>query len=91
MIDVVGTLKRGARELIAHIDFPLLLITLAIMAVGLATVNSATIDSSHRMLSQAGNMGIALVVMWFVSRLPPQKLMSFAIPQIGSAPCRERV
>jgi rod shape determining protein RodA len=23
-------------------------------------------------------MGIALVVMWFVSRLPPQKLMSFA-------------
>ena len=80
MIDVVGTFKRGARELIAHIDFPLLLITLAIMAVGLATVNSATIDSSHRMLSQAGNMGIALVVMWFVSRLPPQKLMSFAIP-----------
>jgi len=80
MIDVVGTFKRGAHELIAHIDFPLLLITLAIMAVGLATVNSATIDSSHRMLSQAGNMGIALVVMWFVSRLPPQKLMSFAIP-----------
>ena len=80
MIDVVGTFKRGAHELIAHIDFPLLLITLAIMAVGLATVNSATIDSSHRMLSQAGNMGIALVVMWFVSRLPPQKLMNFAIP-----------
>ena len=25
-------------------------------------------------------MGIAMVVMWFVSRLPPQKLMNFAIP-----------
>jgi rod shape determining protein RodA len=80
MIDIVGTLRRGWQQLIAHIDFPLLFITLAIMSVGLATVNSATWDSSHRMLSQAGNMGIAMVVMWFVSRLPPQKLMSFAIP-----------
>ncbi len=80
MIDVIGTCKRGARELIAHIDFPLLLITLTIMGVGLATVYSATIDSSHRMLSQAANMGIALVVMWFVARVPPQKLMRFAIP-----------
>ena len=38
MIDVIGTLKRGGRGLIAHIDFPLLVITLTIMAVGLATV-----------------------------------------------------
>ena len=80
MIDIVGNLRRGWQQLIAHIDFPLLFITLAIMGVGLATVNSATWDSSHRMFSQAGNMGIAMVVMWFVSRLPPQKLMSFAIP-----------
>jgi rod shape determining protein RodA len=80
MIDIVGTLRRSWQQLIAHIDFPLFFITLAIMAVGLATVNSATWDSSHRMLSQAGNMGIAMTVMWFVSRLPPQKLMNFAIP-----------
>ena len=80
MIDVVGTLKRWWLYIIAHIDFPLLLITATIMGIGLATVNSATIDSSHRMLSQAGNMGIALVVMWLVSRIPPQKLMGFAIP-----------
>ena len=80
MIDVVATCKRGMRELIAHIDFPLLLITAAIMGVGLATVYSATYDSTHRMMSQAANMGIALVVMWFVARLPPQKLMGFAIP-----------
>ncbi len=80
MIDVSATLRRWARELVAHIDFPLLLITAAIMGVGLATVYSATYDSTHRMMSQAANMGIALVVMWFVSRLPPQKLMSFAIP-----------
>lgn len=80
MIDFTGTLRRGWQHLIAHIDFPLLLITLLIMGVGLTTVYSATYDSSHRMLNQAGNMGFAMVIMWFVSRIPPQKLMSFAIP-----------
>ena len=50
------------------------------MAVGLATVHSATFDGNQRIFSQAGNMGVALVIMWFVSRLPPQKLMRFAIP-----------
>jgi len=80
MIDVAGTLRRGWQQLIAHIDFPLLCITLAIMAIGLATVHSATFDGNQRVLSQAGNMGVAMVIMWFVSRLPPQKLMSFAIP-----------
>jgi rod shape determining protein RodA len=80
MIDVVGIIRRGGRELVAHIDFPLLVIALAIMAVGLATVHSATIDGNQRALAQAANMGVALVVMWFVSRLPPQRLMRFAIP-----------
>jgi rod shape determining protein RodA len=80
MIDIVGTLRRSWQQLIAHIDFPLLFITLAIMAVGLATVYSATYDGNQRMLSQLGNMGVAMTVMWFVSRLPPQKLMRFAIP-----------
>ena len=80
MIDITSTLRRGWQQLIAHIDFPLLVITLAIMAVGLATVHSATFDGNQRVFSQAGNMGVALVIMWFVSRLPPQKLMRFAIP-----------
>ena len=80
MIDVVGTLKRGWHGLIAPIDFPLLLITLAIMAVGLTTVHSATFDGNNRLLAQAGNMGVAMVVMWLVARLPPQKLMRFALP-----------
>ena len=80
MIDVIGMVRRGGRELVAHIDFPLLLITLAIMAIGLATVHSATIGGNPRAMAQAANMGVALLVMWFVSRLPPQKLMRFAIP-----------
>jgi rod shape determining protein RodA len=80
MMDIAGTLRRAWANAIAHIDFPLLLITAAIMAVGLGTVYSATYDSTHRMMSQAANMGIAMVAMWVISRIPPQKLMSFAIP-----------
>jgi rod shape determining protein RodA len=80
MIDVIGYARRGVRALVAPIDFPLLLITLAIMAIGLATVNSATFDGNHRLGAQAINMGVALVIMWLVARLPPQKLMSIAVP-----------
>ncbi len=80
MIDLTGTLKRWWLQGVAHIDWPLLLIALAIMALGLVTVNSATFDGNNRTVSQGINMGVALVIMWFVSRLPPQKLMRFAVP-----------
>ncbi len=80
MIDIATTLRRYWANAIAHIDFPLLFITLAIMAVGLATVNSATIGGNHRAFAQAGNMAIAMLIMWFVARTPPQTLMRYAIP-----------
>ena len=80
MMDVLGTLKRKWNEMVAHIDGPLFLIALAIMAVGLVTVFSATYDGNNRAPSQGLNMGIALGIMWLVSRLPPQKLMRFAVP-----------
>ena len=57
MIDVIGTLQRGWRQLIAHVDFPLLFITLAIMSIGLVTVYSATIDGNQRVLAQLGREG----------------------------------
>jgi hypothetical protein len=46
MMDVVGTLRRAWANAVAHLDFPLLLITAAIMAIGLGTVYSATYDST---------------------------------------------
>ena len=63
-----------------HLDPPLLMITLAIMGVGLATVFSATYDSQNRLMSQFINMAVALTLMWGVAQLPPQKLMRFAVP-----------
>ncbi|HJW25726.1 MAG TPA: rod shape-determining protein RodA [Rhodocyclaceae bacterium] len=79
-MEFVGTLKRWWLGSIAHIDFPLLFITMAIMGVGLVAVFSATYDSSNKAFSQVLNMGIALTAMWIVSRLPPQKMMRFAVP-----------
>ena len=73
-------LRRFNARLIAHIDGPLFLIIAAIMAVGLATVFSATYDSSNRAFSQLVNMLIGLVIMWLVAQVPPQKLMRFSVP-----------
>lgn len=75
-----NTLLRLKTRLTEHIDQPLLLITLALMAFGLITVYSATYDSNNRALSQLLNMLVGLAVMWSLAQLPPQKLMRFAVP-----------
>ncbi len=67
-------------RLVKNIDWPLLFITLLLMALGLATVYSATSDGNNRLFNQAMNMGVGLVVMWTVAQIPPQKLMRFAVP-----------
>ncbi len=73
-------LYRFRTRLVEHIDGPLLAISLALMAFGLATVYSATYDANSRALSQLLNMLVGLAAMWGVAQLPPQKLMRFAVP-----------
>ncbi|MCM8612647.1 rod shape-determining protein RodA [Accumulibacter sp.] len=73
-------LQRAWVRLVARVDGPLLLLTLALMATGLATVYSATADSGSRLLAQALNMSVGVAVMWTVAQLPPQKLMRFGVP-----------
>jgi len=73
-------MRRLWDRLVEHVDGPLLLITLALMTAGLATVFSATYDANNRALSQLLNMLVGVAVMWGVAQLPPQKLMRFAVP-----------
>jgi hypothetical protein len=54
-------LARLWRGLVAHVDTPLLLITLMLMAAGLTTVYSATYDANSHLLPQLLNMAIGLV------------------------------
>lgn len=73
-------LHRLWARLVEHIDGPLLLIVCALMAMGLATVYSATYDAGNRAPSQLLNMLVGVCAMWAVAQIPPQKLMRFAVP-----------
>lgn len=80
MNDFLNRLRYYGQQSIVHIDFPLLIIALAILTFGVVTVNSATHDEVNHSVSQAMHAGIAFMLMWFISRLPPQKLMRIAVP-----------
>ncbi|MDR0576857.1 MAG: rod shape-determining protein RodA [Candidatus Accumulibacter sp.] len=73
-------IRRLHARLIENIDGPLLAIALAIVGFGLATIYSATFYAGGRTVAQVMNLGVGLLAMWFVARLPPQKLMRFAVP-----------
>lgn len=73
-------LQRAWVRLVEHVDGPLLLITVLIMAIGLSTVYSATYDANNRALAQSLNMAVGLCAMWVVAQFPPQKLMRFGVP-----------
>jgi len=73
-------LARFRARLTGNIDGSLLLITVLLMGLGLATVHSATFDANDRLFDQVLNMAVGLVVMWSIAQVPPQKLMRFAVP-----------
>lgn len=77
---IIEKLHRFRVRLMAHLDRPLLLLTLTLMTFGLATIYSATYYVTNRAFDQVINMTIGLTVMWLVAQVPPQKMMRFAVP-----------
>ena len=73
-------IRRFHQRLVEHIDPPLLMITLIIMAFGMATIYSATYYITDRTMGQLANMGVGLCAMWVAAQFPPQKMMRFAVP-----------
>ena len=63
-----------------YIDNFLLFSILLVMAVGLATLYSATGGNFTRVSNQAVNMVAALVIMWLVANIPLQHMMRLALP-----------
>ena len=63
-----------------YIDSFLLIGLLALMAVGLVVLYSATGANIARVSNQVVNMLIALVIMWLVANIPLQQIMRLALP-----------
>jgi rod shape determining protein RodA len=71
--------RLGAR-LVQGIDGPLFSLSLALVALGLASLFSASYENPGRVSAQAVNLAVALVAMWIVAQVPPRTLMRFAVP-----------
>ena len=72
--------RRLAARLGAGIDGPLLTLSLLLVAIGIATLFSASYEQPARVTAQVANLAVALVAMWLVAQIPPQTLMRFAVP-----------
>jgi rod shape determining protein RodA len=72
--------RRIFQRLTDGIDGPLFALSLALVAVGLATLFSASYEQPARVTSQVSNLLVAFFAMWVIARVPPQTLMRFAVP-----------
>ena len=61
-------------------DGPLSLAILLLAAAGMVTMYSAGFDSGTRFVDHARNMLIAFGILFLVAQIPPQRLMSLAVP-----------
>jgi len=61
-------------------DGPLAFAVLLLACAGLLTMYSSGFDHGTRFADHGRNMAIAAVIMFVVAQVPPQRLMSFAVP-----------
>ena len=73
-------LRQIGRQISRHIDGVLLGVVLALMAVGLMVLISASNMGAVRVTAQLFNMLIALGVMWVFANIPPHYLARLASP-----------
>ena len=74
------SLWQRVKPVMAGFDWPLLLIVMALCAVGLAAMYSAGYDHGTRFIDQSRNMALAAIVLFTVAQIPPQRLMALAVP-----------
>lgn len=64
-------------RLLRSIDLPLLAALLALMGIGLATLYSASNESTRMLSTQGAYFGIGLGMLWLASRVPAHALKQF--------------
>lgn len=75
-----STINRIFYALTRNLDGPLMIAFVVLAAISLTVVFSASGGNADRVLGQARNFSIALMVMWVIANIAPQTLMRFAIP-----------
>jgi len=68
------------RPIVSGFDPWLLLVVLALAALGLVTMYSVGYDHGTRFADHGRNMLIAAALMFIVAQIPPQRLMALAVP-----------
>jgi rod shape determining protein RodA len=57
-----------------RVDVPLLVALLLVVGAGLAVLHSAAVEQPRLVWSQAARIGVGLVALWVISRIPPVQL-----------------
>ncbi len=73
-------IPRLLKNLVRHLDGPLLGLLFLLLLTSVAVVYSAAGENSERLISHLTNIGVALMAMFLISHIPPQRLMQFALP-----------
>ncbi len=68
------------RPVVTGFDLPLLLVVLALAALGLVTMYSVGFDHGTRFVDHGRNMLLAALLMFLMAQVPPQRLMAVALP-----------
>ena len=73
-------LSRAWNVLVSNIDGWLLAAIAALLGIGLIVLYSASGESLPRVYGQLLNIAVALGVMWFAAKVPPNHIMRVALP-----------
>ncbi len=74
------SLTRRVAPMLAGFDGPLAFAVFLLACAGLLTMYSSGFDHGTRFVDHSRNMLIAGVILFVVAQVPPQRLMSFAVP-----------
>ena len=72
--------RRMLQRLTEGVDGTLLVLSLCLAALGIATLFSASYETPNRVTAQLANLCVALLAMWLIAQIPPQTLMRVAVP-----------
>jgi rod shape determining protein RodA len=68
------------RPVVTGFDLPLLAVVCALSALGMVTMYSVGYDHGTRFVDHGRNMLLAAALMFVVAQVPPQRLISLAVP-----------